>query len=98
VTATTDLVSEFVRAANSLTKLPQGEKRRLLDRGIAVSSALKELLIETGKVAPVDASIEDVIADIAYHIEQISDETLSKALLALAGQIRTLRIINREPA
>lgn len=98
MTVTTDLVSQFVRAANSLPGLPQSERRRLLDRGIAASSALRGLLTETGKVVPIDESIERVVDDIAHHIEDMSDETVSKALLALAGQIRTLRILNREPS
>jgi hypothetical protein len=40
--------------------------------------------------------VERVVEDIARNIEAISDETVAKALLALADQIRTLRILNRE--
>lgn len=71
---------------------------RLLDRGIVVSSALQCLLTEKEKVILIDESVEDMVAEIARHIEEISDETVSKALLVLAGQICTLRIINRKPA
>jgi len=97
VTVTTNLIVEFVRAANSIPKLPQAERRRLLERGTA-SGALRGLLVKTGKVAPFDEAAERVIDDIARNIDQMSDETVSKALLALADQIRTLRILNREPA
>ncbi|MGB8291603.1 MAG: hypothetical protein WCE42_27515 [Rhizobium ruizarguesonis] len=97
MTVTTSLVSEIVRAANSLPKLPQAERRRLLERGVTASGALRRLLVITGKIAPFDESAERVIDDIARNIEAMSDETVSKALLALADQIRTLRILNREP-
>ncbi len=98
MTVTTNLIVEFVRAANSIPKLPQAERRRLLERGVTVSGALRGLLVKTGKVAPFDEAAERVIDDIARNIDQMSDETVSKALLALADQIRTLRILNREPA
>lgn len=97
MTVTTDLVSEFVRAANSLPKLPQAERRRLLERGVTASGALRGLLQKTGKIAPFDGSTECVVGEIIHNIERIPDETVAKALLALAGQIRTLRILNREP-
>ncbi|WP_197729895.1 hypothetical protein [Rhizobium ruizarguesonis] len=97
MTVTTSLVSEIVRAANSLPKLPSGERRRLLERGVTASGALRRLLVITGKIAPFDESAERVIDDMARSIEKMSDETVAKALLALAGQIRTLRILNREP-
>jgi hypothetical protein len=98
VTVTTNLVAEIVRAANSLPKLPQAERRRLLERGVAASGALRGLLLKTGKIAPFDESNERVIDDIAKNVEVMSDETVAKALLALAAQIRLLRILNREPA
>jgi hypothetical protein len=56
------------------------------------------LLVKTGKVAPMDRSAERVVEGIARNIEAMSDETIAKALLALADQIRTLRTINREDA
>jgi hypothetical protein len=98
LTVTTDMISEFVRAANSVQRLALGERRRLLERGVAASGALRGLLIKTGKVAPMDEAAERVIEDIAEHIDEMSDETVAKALLALASQIRTLRILNREAA
>ncbi|MFS2154545.1 MULTISPECIES: hypothetical protein [unclassified Rhizobium] len=45
-----------------------------------------------------DEATERVIDDIAEHIDEMSDETGAKALLAVASQIRTLRILNRETA
>jgi len=42
----------------------------------------------TGKVAPFDEASERVIDDIARHIEDVSDDTASKALRTLADQIR----------
>jgi hypothetical protein len=53
-------------------------------------------LEKTGKVALFDASSERVIYDIVRHIDRMPDETVAKALLELAAQIRTLRILNRE--
>lgn len=96
MTVTTNLI-EFVRAANMIPKLPQAERRRLLECGVRASGALRGLLVKTGKVAPFDEAAERVIDDIACHIDEMSDETVAKALLALADQIRTLRILNREP-
>ena len=98
MTVTTDMISQFVRAANTVQKLALAERRRLLERGVTTSGALRGLLTKTGKIAPVDESTEQVIEDIAQHIDEMSDETVAKALLALASQIRTLRILNREPA
>ncbi|MBW9116920.1 hypothetical protein JNB88_25180 [Rhizobium cauense] len=98
MTVTTNLICEIVRAANKIPKLPKAERRRLLERGVTASGALRELLTKTGKNSPFDEATERVIGDIANNIEAMSDETVAKALLALADQIRTLRILNREPA
>ncbi|WP_018900702.1 hypothetical protein [Rhizobium sp. 2MFCol3.1] len=98
MTVTTDMISEFVRAANNVQRLALGERRRLLERGVAASGALRGLLTKTGKVAPLDEAAERVIEDIAEHIDEVPDETVAKALLALASQMRTLRILNRETA
>lgn len=98
MTVTTEMISEFVRAANTVQTLALDERKRLLERGVSTSGALRGLLLKTGKPAPVDEPTERVIEDIAQHIDEMSDETVAKALLALASQIRTLRILNREPA
>lgn len=92
------MISEFARAANRVQTLTLADRRHLLERGVTASGALRGLLVKTGKVAPVDESAERVIKDIARHIDEVSDETVAKALLALASQIRTLRILIREPA
>ena len=97
MTVTTNLIVEFVKAANSIPALPLTERRRLLERGVTAASALRGLLVRTGKVAPFDEAAEQVIGDIARNVENMPDETVAKALLALAAQIRTLRILNREP-
>lgn len=98
MTITTNLVAELVRAANGVDKLPHPEQRRLLQRGVAASEALRGLLLKTGKIAPLDRSAERVIEDIANDVEHMANETVAKALLALANQIRTLRILNKERA
>jgi hypothetical protein len=97
LTVTTDMISEFVRAANCVQRLDLGERRRLLDRGVTTSGALRSLLLKTGKNVPFDEAMERVVDDIVRNIDEVSDETVAKALLALASQIRTLRILNREP-
>lgn len=96
MTATTSLVSEIIRAANGLARLALPERRLLLRRGVSASRALRRLLSTTGKVAHIDEAAERVIEDIADNIALMSDETVSKAMLALAAQIRTMRILNRE--
>lgn len=98
MTVTTNLIVEFVRAANTVPTLPQAERRRLLETGVRASGALRGLLVKTGKVAPFDETSERVIHDIARHIDRMPDETVAKVLLALAAQIRTMRILNRESA
>lgn len=98
MTVTTDLVADFVRAANRLPQVSAQERQRLLERGVTVSGAMRGLLLQTGKVAPFDEALERVIDNIALNIIEMSDETVSKALLALADQIRTLRILNHERA
>lgn len=98
MTVTTNLVVELVRAANGVAKLAPPERRHLLQKGVAASGALRGLLVKTGKVAPVDRSAERVVEDISRNVEALSDETIAKALLALADQIRTMRILNREDA
>ncbi|WP_413708618.1 hypothetical protein [Rhizobium sp. Rhizsp82] len=98
VTLTTQMISDFVRAANTVQALTLAERKRLLERGMTASGALRSLLLKTGKPAPSDEPTGRVIEDIAQHIEEMSDETVAKALLALASQIRTLRILNQERA
>ncbi|WP_019280358.1 hypothetical protein [Rhizobium grahamii] len=61
------------------------------------SGSLKGLLVKNGKIVAFDGTVERVIGEIARNVEAMSDETVAKALLALADQIRTLRILNREP-
>jgi hypothetical protein len=60
MTATTNLIVEFVRAANRIPQLPQAERRRLLERGVVASGALRGLLTKTGKVAPFSHAITSV--------------------------------------
>ncbi|MGV2102852.1 hypothetical protein ACQZ5H_24425 [Rhizobium sp. 21-4511-3d] len=98
MTLTTQMISDFVRAANTVQTLTLAERKRLLERGMTTSGALRGLLLKTGKPAPSDEPTGRVIGDIAQHIEEMSDETVAKALLALASQIRTLRILNQERA
>lgn len=98
MTITTNLVVELVRAANGVARLQPGERRRLLERGLGALVALRGLLSKTGKLAPLDSSAERVIEDVARNVETMSDETVAKGMLALADQIRTLRILNREDA
>ena len=97
MTVKTDMISEFVRAANRVETLAPADRCLLLEKGVSASGALRGLLVKTGKVAPVDDAAERVIQYIASNIEQMSDETVSKAMLALAAQLRTMRILNREP-
>jgi len=72
VTVTTNLIVEFVRAANRIPTLPQSERRRLLERGVTASGALCGLLVKIGKVAPFDESADRIIDEIARHIDEIS--------------------------
>lgn len=57
-------------------------------KGVTGSGALRELLIKTGKVAPLDWSAEHVIKGFASNKEAMTDETVAKALPTLAHQIR----------
>ncbi len=76
MTVKTDMISEFVRAANRVETLAPADRRLLLEKGVSASGTLRGLLVKTGKVAPVDDAAESVIQDIASNIEQMSDETV----------------------
>lgn len=92
------MIKEFVLAANTVQWMALVERRRPLERGAAASEALRGLLTKSGEVAPMGDADERVIEDIALHIDEVSDETVARALLALASQISTLRILNRQMA
>jgi len=62
----------------------RNKRRRLLECGVTASGALRGLLVKTGKVGYSNEAAERVIDDIARNIDQMSDETVSKAPLALA--------------
>ncbi|MBB3452750.1 hypothetical protein FHT86_001006 [Rhizobium sp. BK313] len=94
MTKTTDFIAELVRAANEVEKLGPSEKRRLLERGLSMARALRELILKTGKVAPINVAVDHAISGVAENIEEISNLTVSRSLLALAEEIRRLRILN----
>ncbi|MDP9839848.1 hypothetical protein J2T09_004628 [Neorhizobium huautlense] len=93
---TTDLVAECVRAANSLEKLSSAERRLLIERGVTTSRALRSLLIETGASPVFDIETEQVADEIARKVEMMTDTTIMKTLLALAEDVRQMRILNYE--
>ena len=93
---TTDLSAECVRAANSLRTVSSAERRLLIERGVTTSRALRSLLIETGAGTVFDITTEQVADEIARKVKMMTDTTITKTLLALAENIRQMRILNYE--
>lgn len=90
MSATTDFISELVRAANEIGKLSPAERVKLISRG---SRTIREMRLETG-VRPGRA--KDVLADLelaALKSKTGSDNDAKAVLLEMADMIRTLKIV-----
>ncbi len=86
-----NIVSELLRAANILERLPPEELRQLLHRSII---SIRDLRLAVG--IPGSGTASDAIiglADIAARPEEHSPDERRMALLEAADMIRTLRIV-----
>jgi hypothetical protein len=91
MSATTDFISELVRAANELGKLDSFQRRRLLDRAVVtIRDGRAQVGIQPSKIVA-DAVID--LQTIAASIERRSDDAVKAALLHAADMIRTIKIV-----
>jgi DNA polymerase III epsilon subunit-like protein len=91
MTATTDFISELVRAANEAHKLEYSEARRLLERSVVTIRDMREHI-----GIPASNTSHDAVFDlqtVAASIERHDTGKTSRALLDAADMIRTLHIV-----
>ena len=94
---TTDFISELFEAANTLGLVTPVERRRLIERGIAVVRAQQELLRFNGNIAAIEPGfMADMpkLAEMAGQDDAV-DILVSAGMLMLAGEIRRLRILHQ---
>lgn len=98
MTETTAFIAELIEAANKIHLLRADERRRLIERGIAVVNAQQELLGLNGNiVALTPAFLKDMPMLVVMAEREDAVETIVGAgMLMLAGEIRRLRILLRE--
>lgn len=90
MSATTQFVSELVRAANEVDRLSAGEVRRLLDRAIFTIEDLREL----AGIVPLrgkDALI--YIRTVAVATDRVPTEEWHHGLLHAAEMVRDLHVV-----
>lgn len=90
MTATTDFISELVRAANEIAKVSAVQRVKLMSRG---SRMIREMRMQTG-VRP--GRGKDALHDLgvaALKSETGSDDDAKSVLLEMADMIRTLKIV-----
>ncbi len=93
MTQTTDFVTELIVAANQISSVTPFECRRLLERGIATTKALRELLLVNHKVVPISAGLLAEIETLVPEVDTTPDVLLAAALLLVAEEIRQLRVL-----
>ncbi|MFS8053256.1 hypothetical protein QD357_10500 [Rhizobium sp. BR 317] len=76
------VAASAVEAANCVQKLARAERRHLLGRGVTASGALRGLLTRDRKYRTGGRSRRSVNRGYRAHIDEMSDEIVSKALLA----------------
>jgi len=98
LTQTTAFISELVEGANTLQHVAPGERRRLIERGIATVNAQQELLrLQGNTIAFQPGFMSDMpaLARIAGQDDAV-EVLVSSGMLMLAGEIRRLRILHHD--
>lgn len=91
MSATTDFISELIRAANQIEQIRTSDRKQLLYRAVAfIRDGRGKVRIQPVRTTP-DAMID--IMNIATSIERRSDGQVKAALLEAADMIRTLKIV-----
>lgn len=91
----TDFTTELFEAANRLDVVSPFERRRLIERSVAVIAAQQELLKLRGNVVPIEPDFLKEIGKLAEMAggDNGIDVLISAGLLMLADEIRRLRIL-----
>jgi hypothetical protein len=95
VSQTTDFVAELIYAANTIDEVTPFERRRLLERGMAIVAAQRELLELRGNIVPLQPDFMremGKLAEIAGRRNGIS-LLIGSGMLMLADEIRRLRVL-----
>lgn len=94
---TTDFIAELIRAANTLDTVTPFERGRLIDRGVSIVQAQRELLQLHGNIVPVKPGfMQDMgtLAEMAGREDGI-DILVGAGMLMLAGEIQRLGTLCR---
>lgn len=92
---TTNFVAELIYAANTIAEVTPFERRRLLERGMAIVGAQQELLELRGNIVPIRSGfMHDMakLAEIAGRDNGI-EVLIGAGMLMLADEIRRLRVL-----
>lgn len=95
VSQTTDFVAELIVAANTIDDVTPFERRRLLERGVAIVAAQRELLGLRGNIVPIQPGFMQEmgrLAEIAGRENGI-EILIAVGMLNLADEIRRLRVL-----
>jgi hypothetical protein len=94
VSRTTDFVAELIYAANTIDDVTPFERRRLLERGMAIVAAQRELLELRGNIVPVQPDFMQEMAKLAEIAGRDNgiERLIAAGILMLADEIRRLRL------
>lgn len=91
MSATTDFISELIRAANRIDQIRNSDRKQLLYRAVAfIRDGRGRVRVQPIRTTP-DPMME--IMNIAASIERRTDGQVKAALLNAADMIRTLKIL-----
>lgn len=92
---TTDLVAELIYAANTIDDVTPFERRRLLERGMAIVAAQRELLELRGNIVPLQPDFMQAMAKLAEIAGRDNgiEMLIAAGMLNLAEEIRRLRVL-----
>ncbi|WEZ85779.1 hypothetical protein P6U16_22370 (plasmid) [Rhizobium sp. 32-5/1] len=91
MTATTDLIAELVRAANSLERASLLERRQLLTRAISAIRDMRDVARAASSRTADDNLIN--LATITASMERRRESEVRAAFLSSAEMLRDLRIV-----
>lgn len=92
---TTDFVAELIYAANTIDDVTPFERRRLLERGMAIVAAQRELLELRGNIVPLQPDFMQAMAKLAEIAGRDNgiEMLIAAGMLNLAEEIRRLRVL-----
>jgi len=95
VSQTTDFVAELIYAANTIDDVTPLERRRLLERGMAIVAAQRELLEMRGNIVPLQPDFMQAMAKLAEIAGRDNgiEILIAVGMLNLADEIRRLRVL-----